>query len=185
MKYIVVFLFMIGAQAFANEGGGHEAHGVPKEVLYQAINLILFIGILVYFLRAKVRALFVGRFEEFTRVARETEQTRKNLEFKIADLIRRTEVLAQTSEKSLKNAKIDAEKVYLSEMDKTHQAAARADKEVDSQIHDDQTKLIEKLRTEALDMSIASAEEQLGRADGAEKSKITKQFNQRVEGAVL
>ena len=51
MKYLAFIILLIGAQALASEGGGHHGEeGIPKEVMYQAINLTLFLGILVYFL---------------------------------------------------------------------------------------------------------------------------------------
>lgn len=187
MKLIFSLILLIGAQALASEGGHGGGHGseIPKEVAYQALNLTIFIGLLVYFTRAKIRALFQQRYDNFTRLARETEQTRKNLEYKIADIIRRTQVLEQTSQKSLQDAQRDAEKMMAARLEDARQSAVRMENEVATQINDDQTKLIEKLRNEALEMSIADAEKQLQGTSAPDRDKVSKQFNQRVEGATL
>lgn len=186
MMFLLTTLLLIVAQAFAASGGHGGGHGeIPKETAYQALNLTIFIGLLVYFTRAKIRALFLQRYENFTRLARETEQTRKNLEFKIADIIRRTEVLEQTSQKSLQDAQRDAEKMLTTRLADAKESATRIENEVSSQINDDQKKIIEKLRNEALEMSVAAAEQELQSVSTADKDRITKQFNQRVEGATI
>ncbi len=183
MKSLIASLLLVGSSAYASGGGGHHEDGIPMVVLYQAINFSIFVGILAYFAKDKVKALFQGRYDDFTRLARETEQTRKNLEFKIADIIRRTNTLEQTSQKSLSDAQRDAEKLYNTMIEDAKQAAARLQNEVTNQIKDDQAKMLEKLRTEALEMSVASAKQQLETTSQDEKVKVTRQFSQRVEGA--
>jgi F0F1-type ATP synthase membrane subunit b/b' len=190
MKSLFTFILLMGVQAFANEhGGGHAAahgeEGIPQEVMYQAINLVLFLGIIVYYGRATVKNLFQSRYDNFMKLARETEQTRKNLEFQIADIIRRTNTLEQTSQKSLTEAQRDAEKMYNTRIEDAKQSATRMQNEVASQINDDQKKLIEKLRTEALELSVTAAQQQLQSASADEKKKVTGQFTQRVEGATV
>jgi len=185
MKSIFLFVLLIGASAFAAEGAAQGEEAVPKEVMYQAINLVLFLGIIVYYGRAGIKGFFEKRRDDFNRLARETEQTRKNLEFQIADIIRRTNTLEQTSQKSLSEAQTEAEKMYNNRVNEARQAATRLQNEVATQIGDDQKKLIEKLRTEALEMSVAAAEQNMKSAPAAEKSKVTQQFSQRVEGATV
>jgi F-type H+-transporting ATPase subunit b len=190
MKTLFTFIFLMGVQALANEhGGGHAAahgeEGIPKVVIYQAINLIVFLAIAIYYGRKPIKNLFQSRYDNFMKLARETEQTRKNLEFQIADIIRRTNTLEQTSQKSLTEAQRDAEKMYNTRLEEARQAAARMQVDVVTQINDDQKKLIERLRTEALEMSVSAAQQQLQSASADEKKKVTGGFTQRVEGATV
>lgn len=166
-------------------GGGHHGDGVPAEVFYQLINVTIFVGIIVWFSKDKIKALFQNRYDDFMRLSLETEKARQELEHKKADIIRRAQTLKATSQESITTAQNDAEKFLQKEIARAREEAQRAGKDVDAQIRDTQAKLIEQLRNEALQMSVVSAEEQLTSLDTAEKNKLAKQFSQRVEGATL
>lgn len=182
---IVAFISLLIQIVFASSGGGHHEVGIPTVVFYQAINVALFVGILVWFGKDKVRAVFRDRLSEFHRLAQETEKARKDLEYKKADLVRRADQLHKTSQQSLQEAKQEAEKFYLEEIEKSKKQAQKIDKDAEAQIVADQQKLIEKLRIETLDMSVASAEQQMGALDTATKKQVSKNVQQRIEGASL
>lgn len=182
---IALFISLLIQTVYASSTGGHHEEGIPTVVFYQAINVSIFIGILVWFGKDKVRELFKSRLSEFHRLAQETEKARKDLEYKKADLVRRADQLQKTSQQSLLDAKQEAEKFYLDEIEKSKKQAQKIEKDIEVQILADQQKLIEKLRVETLEMSVASAEQQMSSLDGATKQNVSKNVQQRIEGAVL
>ena len=182
MNIILNLLIEIASASSGGHGGAHN-EGIPTIVFYQAINVSIFIGILYWFGKDKVREVFSNRLTEFHRLALETEQARKNLEHKKADLVRRTQQLQTTSAQSLVEAKAEAEKMYLGEIEKSKGQAEKVSKDVEAQILTDQQKMIETLRQEALEMSVASAEQQLKGLDAGEKQKVAQNVQKRIEGA--
>lgn len=169
----------------ASGGGGHHEAGIPTVVFYQAINVLIFVGILVWFGKDKVRAVFQQRLAEFHRLAQETEKARKDLEHQKEDIVRRTAKLKETSQQSLQDAVKDSEKFLREEIEKAKKTALKLNSDVELQIAADQQKLFEKLRVETLELSVAAAESDIGTIDSAEKNHINKRVQQRIEGAIL
>ena len=181
---IMNLLIEIASASSSAHGAGHE-EGIPAIVMYQAINVSIFVGILYWFGKDKVRDLFSTRLNEFHRLARETEEARKNLEHKKSDLVRRSQQLKQTSAQSLDDAKVEAEKMYASELQKSNAQAEKVSKDAEAQIVSEQQKMMEKLRQEALEMSVSSAQEQFQKMDSGEKQKVSQNVQKRIEGASL
>lgn len=181
MKNLIVLLALLfSTSAVASTGG---AHGIPWDVKFQAMNLAIFLGILVYFAGPKVKAHFKQRSEDFHRVARETAIAKKTLDEKKADVLRLTQQLRETSAQSLAQAKIDAEKAMQEQIAKANEEVSRMMGDANAQLKSDYAKLMEKLRLEALEMSIKAAEKKLETLNASEKSKINAGFAGRVEGA--
>jgi F0F1-type ATP synthase membrane subunit b/b' len=178
---------LFSVAAFANEheaASPHGAHGgIPKVVMYQAINVAILIVIVVFFAGPKIKAFFTARYEEFMKQATEAARIKKELEDQKADLIRRTDKLRQTSVQSIESSKADAEKNFILEVEKARAAAVKMDKDASNLLNIDEQKLSEKLRLEALSMAVANAEDQLNSAASSVKGQFSTQFNQRVEGA--
>jgi F0F1-type ATP synthase membrane subunit b/b' len=182
---IQIFITLLVQYAFASSGGGHHQEGIPTVVWYQAVNVSLFFGILFWFSKDKIRATFQQRLTDFHRLAQETEKTRKDLEYKKEDLVRRATQLRSTSQQSLDDAKKEAEKFYNEEVEKSKKQSLKIAKDVEAQIISDQQKIIEKLRVETLELSVAAAETQISAIEASEKQKINKKVQQRIEGATL
>lgn len=184
MILFTLSLFFHVAFASASGGGHHEA-GIPTMVFYQAINVTIFFGILFWASKDKVRSVFQQRLAEFHRLAQETEKARKDLEYKKSDLQRRSDQLKTTQQQSLNEAQVEAEKLYKDEIEKSQKMAQKIAKDADAQVLADTQKTIEKLRLEALEMSVGAAEQLLGAVENSDKQKITQRVQQRIEGAVL
>lgn len=183
---MLFFITLLVDLAAASSGGsGHHEAGVPTMVFYQAINVSIFFGILFWASKDKVRALFKQRLEDFHRLAQETEKARKDLEYKKADLQRRSDLLKTTQQQSLNEAQTEAEKIYKDEIEKSQRMAQKIAKDAEAQVLADAQKTIEKLRLETLEMSVEAAEQLLGGIDGSEKQKMTHRVQQRIEGAAL
>lgn len=183
MKTLIVILtFIISLSAFASGGAAHE---IPGDVKFQAMNLAVFLGILFYFGAPKIKALFKQRNEDFHRVARETAKAKKDLDDKKADVLRLTKQLRETSAQSLAQAKVEAEKAMNEQIAKANEEATRLSSDAQSQLKSDYSKLMEKLRQEALELSLEAAENKLETLAAPEKAKVNSGFAARVEGATV
>lgn len=185
MSLVIYLILQIAFASSAGHGGGHHDEGIPTVVWYQAINVSLFFGLLFWFSKDKVRAVFQQRLADFNRLAQETEKARKDLENKKSDLQRRASELSKNSQQSLSEAKAQAQKMYLEEVEKSKKQAVKIEQDVETQIQTEQQKLIEKLRLDALEMSVGSAEKDISHMDANTQQKINKSVQQRIEGATL
>lgn len=181
-----LYLSLLPVMSFAAEHAA-SAHGdhVPKTVMYQAINITILFVILYFATRKKIPAFFKARYEDFMKQATEAARIKKDLEDKKADLLRRTELLRKTAIQSIEDSKRDAEKMFMQEIEKAKVSAQKIEKDALNVLAVDEQKLSEKLRLEALEMSVSAAEEQLNSAGASEKSRLNTQFNERVQGAVI
>ncbi|MCC6138459.1 MAG: ATP synthase F0 subunit B, partial [Bdellovibrionaceae bacterium] len=153
----VIIGLLVLSSSVASASSGAE-HGIPGDVKFQLMNLTIFFAILVYFAGGKVVALFKQRYEDFHRVARETEKAKKDLENKKADVIRLMQKLKTTYDQSLVEAQAEAENAMKDQIAKANEEVSRMATEAQAQLKSDYSKQMEKLRLEALEMSIVSAE---------------------------
>ncbi len=94
------------------EGGGHGAGhegGVPTVVFYQAINFILFAGILFYFLRHPVKNYFSGRGTAFNAALVKARAAKEEAEAKRQEAAARLGQLTANADAQIAQAKADAE----------------------------------------------------------------------------
>lgn len=180
--FALLCINFLSATALASGSAPGE---IPGDVKYQLLNLTLFLFILVYFAGAKVKNSFSQRHEDFHRMARETEKARKALENKKAEVIRLTKQLRDTYDLSLVQAQQEAQLALKDQLQKASEEAARLSREASSQLRSDSSKLMEKLRLEALQMSMDTAQNKLGSLEASDKSKINSTFAGRVESATL
>ncbi|MBY0314172.1 MAG: hypothetical protein K2Q26_01545 [Bdellovibrionales bacterium] len=173
------------AWAETHGGGGHgDGHtGIPKVVMYQAINFFIFAAIIFFGAKNKVVSLFRQRSEDFFRQAREAEQRKKELEFQKADLERRFSELKSMREQSIMRAELEAQQWVSTEKERALIEANNIAKDSETLLRAEEQKQMEHLRQEVLEMSMVSAEENLGGLGGEEKAKVNRQFNARLEGA--
>jgi F-type H+-transporting ATPase subunit b len=129
-------LSALGALALplASEAGGHETAqlflGLPVN-FWQALNLVVFLGLLVYFLRKPAATFFKGRREEIEEGIRKTDESR-----------RRAEQLAAEMESRL--ARLDQELAAIHEHAKKEAVAEQA--ELLRQAEEDAKKIVERAR---------------------------------------
>jgi F-type H+-transporting ATPase subunit b len=135
-------------RALSAAAEGHEGPplflGVSLTV-WQAINLVVFLGLLVWFLRKPVSTFFGDRRKEIEESLRKTEESR-----------RRAEALAAEMEERL--AKLDAE-VSAIHARATKEAAAEQD-ELLRQAEEDARKIVERARAD-MDTRVRYARKEL------------------------
>ena len=107
----VVIATVVGAPilAFAEGAEGHAEHtGIPMSVMWQAINFVLYIGLLVYFLKTPVRDFFRTRRENYEQALVRADQARKEAERKKREIEERLAKLENGAGDSLATARAEA-----------------------------------------------------------------------------
>jgi len=111
---------LLPALAFAEEAAhgahgaeGHEAGGVPTVVYLQAINFVIYAGILFYFLRKPVKNFFAGRGVAFNEALLKAQAAKDEAAAKKRDAELRLNQLQATAEQQIAQARTDAEALRL------------------------------------------------------------------------
>lgn len=101
-------LITLAQEHEAAHEGAHEASGLPTVVYLQAINFVMYAGLLVYFMRKPVREYFSGRKEKFNAALNKAAAAKQEAEAQKRDVQTRIEELTRTSQAELARAKSEA-----------------------------------------------------------------------------
>ena len=99
------------AQEHAEETGVHEgAHesGLPTVVYLQAINFLLYVGLIVYYARKPIREFFSGRVEKFNSAITKAAQAKEEAEAQKKSVMQKIEEFSRTHHTELARAKAEA-----------------------------------------------------------------------------
>lgn len=105
---LVASLPTLAVAAGGAHGAGHEG-GIPSIVYLQAINFVLFAGLLFYFLRKPVKSYFSGRGANFNAALVRAQAAKQEAEAKKREIETRLNELQRTAEQQIAKAKADAE----------------------------------------------------------------------------
>jgi F-type H+-transporting ATPase subunit b len=92
-------------------GAHHAAAEIPESVNYQAINFVIYIALLGFFLKKPVQSFFKGREENYSQSLVKAEQARVEAEKKHVEIKNRLSQLEASSDQSISQAKADAEQL--------------------------------------------------------------------------
>lgn len=105
----VVALLPLLAFAQEHEAGAHHGGGLPMVVYLQAINFVLYAGILVYFLRKPVRDYFSGRQAAFNSALTKAAAAKAEAEARKTEIQNKIRDLQANAASDLAKAKSDAQ----------------------------------------------------------------------------
>lgn len=103
---------LAAAEGGGGHGTGHEG-GIPSVVFYQAINFLMFAGILFYFLRNPVKNYFSGRGTAFNAALIKARAAKEEAEAKRQEAAARLGQLTANADAQIAQAKTDAEALRL------------------------------------------------------------------------
>ncbi len=104
-KYILFMSFLGISQAL----GATDSHeGVPKVVFYQFLNFSLFVGLLFYLLKDKIRAFYKSRFDRFQEQFQAAQKEREDMEVAHKDYTQKLQEITTTSQEQIAKAQKEA-----------------------------------------------------------------------------
>ena len=90
------------------EQGHDEGYGPPKVVFYQALNFLLFAGLLFYLLKDKVKNFYQSRFDLFQKQFKAAYREREEIESSYKDYQQKLKQINLTSEDQIVKARQEA-----------------------------------------------------------------------------
>ena len=114
MKKTGLFLALLLLPFLALAAGEHEAHhveGVPRVVLYQAINLIILFGALIYYTKDKIVAFFTQRKADYLLAAEKSASARQAAEREFHAIRVKIEQLEATRAETIAKAHAHAKEI--------------------------------------------------------------------------
>jgi F-type H+-transporting ATPase subunit b len=177
-------LLLLPALALAAEGAhGEEAHGIPWDIIgFQTVNVIVFVGLLVWIARGPVsdwlknRSLAVSRqLDESARLKEEAAARAADIESRLVSLDRRVDEMKAEAE-------IDAAKEAKRIEERAHADAARVRETAERTIREEAARARTELRGEAAKLAVQLARETLKRSITAEdQERLAREFLDAVE----
>jgi len=164
---------------------GHEAH-IPwgELVVPQMVNFVLFVGVLIYFLRKPVKEHFLTKRQEFEEQRKKAEEAKVLAERKNFEIQSRLEKLEKEAVKNLEDAKKEAQSLKAKLVAESYVTAARIESEAGKMVEFEKYRVIAALRTELVTSSMRQASEHLNsRVDKKVKIQLNQDFINKMQAA--
>jgi F-type H+-transporting ATPase subunit b len=162
--------------------GGHHGLEIPTAVTYQAINFLIYAGLLLYFLRHPVRNFFKTREEAYKQALIKAESARHEAEARKSDIQKRLHAFESSANESLQKAKADAEALKKQIQKEASDLADRLKAETQRSAALEIEKARNLLREEVLAQSILQAKKLLSDkiADG-DQQRLQTEFVDKIQ----
>ncbi|WP_413292121.1 hypothetical protein ACLSU7_12005 [Bdellovibrio sp. HCB185ZH] len=186
MKVLVNLLIILApAIVFASaaeHGGGHHAVEVPKSVIFQAINIIILIGGLIYFTKDSIVSFFGGRKAAYLEAAQKSAFAREQAEREFVDIKNKLANLQSTHQEQLAKAQAHANDLKNQIIDEAAQVSKRIKDEAELTAKLETQRAQKELRQQLLADSVEAARMVLTKDIGAsDQQKLQNEFINHIE----
>lgn len=145
----------------AAAGEHHAAIPWDKVIVPQAINFLIFAGILIFLLRKPIKEFFASRGNEFLARVRQAEEVKLQAEKAHAEVQTRLRTLEATAAKNAEEAKTEAAALRARMIKEAQDAAVKTAKESERGVQYEHSNAIAALRTELVANSIKYAQDKV------------------------
>ena len=175
-------LYIVLLATAATAAGGGDDHDPIMEAVWQGVNLLLIVGVIVYFARRPVSSFFATRRADIKNELDEAAELLGLAEKRNAELQRRLVDLSSKVDEIRKGATQRAHEESERIVAEAHAAADRirrdAQAAVDQELRRAQTELRQEAASLALELAAGKLEEHVGDAD---RDRLMDEFITRVE----
>ena len=162
---------------------GASGEGIPWSLVGpQTLNFSLFVLLLVYLLRKRVRDLFTQRKRDYNQLFHQAEMEREAAEKKKSEILQKLKTLKEESQEALEKAQLEAGELKKKILSEAHSVSDRFSKESERTVQYELNKAKLELRGELLVGSLKSAEAHLReKVDTSTQEKLNKEFTDKVQ----
>ncbi len=133
MKLVVLIMTMVfGLSAFAAGAGDGHAEGVPKVVIWQAINVAIIFGFVYWKFGGKIVDLFKSRNAVFVNESQKSKMIQSEAEKKLNEIKQKISLLESTSQESVERARAEAAEMRNQMIQDSKQLAERIKREAET-----------------------------------------------------
>lgn len=169
---MIMAVTLAGSPVLASEGEPGEAHGVPtKAVLFAALNFILLILILAYFLRKPVKEFFASRAAIIKADINDSEALKNQAEEKFHEYERRLKGIEAEMNHLVEELKKDGELEKAKLVQAAKEQAASLQETSERVMSTELKRAKEELKREAVSLAAELAEELIRKNITAEDQK--------------
>ena len=187
-KHIFVFTFVylflaLGGVALAASGGEHHDAGVPtRTVIFQLINLSLFVGVLVFFIRKPIRDYFSTRSLTYRDAAEKAERAIKQAELQKVEMAEQLSQLSSSADASLGKAKEEAEELKRQIIQEAENLTLTLRQEAERTVKYEIERAKAALRDEMLEQAIHVAQTRLdGKMAEPDQRRLQTEFVEKIQ----
>jgi F-type H+-transporting ATPase subunit b len=175
-----IALFAPAVARAAEEGHGED----PMTLLWHGINLLILIGVIVYFGRGPLRAFMADRRQNIEQGIASAQHELDSAEQRLAECNRRVDALGAEIEEIKRNVRAQAETERDRLIGDARSAAERIRHDARLAVEQEGRRAREELRAEAADMAVRLAADLLKRQVGdADRTRLVDEFVDSIESA--
>lgn len=182
MKLFVLIMIGACATAFAAGSEGHHAEGVPKVVLWQAINLGLIFAFVIYKFKDKITHLFKARNTTFLSEFQKSQSIKSEAEKKLSEIRHKIAHLENTAEEGVERARAEAADLRKQMIQEAKNLAEKIKREAEATAQVEIQSAKRALHEEIVRESVRQAKEILKKDMGQpDQIRLQDQFSNQIE----
>ena len=184
MKVLATIALLVMPALALAAGGGHGEEGIPKAVIYQAINVIILVGGLIYFTKDSIVGFFAGRKSSYLEAAQKSAFAREQAEREFVDIKNKIANLDKTRAESIAKAQEHAKDMQKQIMDEAAAVSKRIQDDAQLTAKLEVARAQRELREELLTSSVEAARIVLTKDISAnDQQKLQTDFVKNIEVA--
>ena len=157
MRFLIIILGSLLCELTYGAGGA-DVNEIPWDVIKaQAVNVALTIGLLVYFLRGKIKELFFGRVEKFDEEYKKAQAIKEEAKAKRNEIKERLHALKLNAEKSIQDSHVQAQANTEKLLADTQVASKRIISDAEGKVQNQLGKVVGNLKLDLLKKSFEKA----------------------------
>lgn len=187
MKLVVLIMTMaLGLSAFAAGGGDGHAEGVPKVVIWQAINVAIIFGFVYWKFGGKIVDLFKSRNAVFVNESQKSKMIQLEAEKKLNEIKQKISLLESTSQESVERARAEAADMRNQMIQDSKQLAERIKREAETVAQVEIQSAKRALHEEVVKESVKQAKEILKKDVGqSDQQRLQDNFTTQIDSVRL
>lgn len=181
-RFLVPFfgLLLCSTAVLAAKGG---EQGIPaKMIFFQILNLSIALGLLAYFVKAKVRDYFLSRSADFQEMVNKAQSSKIQAEQQYSEIQSRLNRLITSADSDLEKARSEAEALRTRLISEAETIATRTKREAQNLIDLEFEKAQFQLRKELMDKAFEAAENSLSSSvPEMDQKKLQNEFVEKMQ----
>lgn len=164
-KLTFLFGLLVALSVFASGEAGHDDHqAIPGQmIILQVLNFLLFVGVLVFFLRPKVIAFFRMRAESFVAAKKRADELKKNAAENKKIMEEKLRDLENSRQATISNARNEAERLRQQIVREAEEMVVKIKDEAERSVQNEMQRARQELRTTLLTEAIDAAKKQVAK----------------------
>jgi F-type H+-transporting ATPase subunit b len=146
----------------------HHVDGVPKVVIWQAINLIILFSVLIYYTKAKIQSFFIEKRSGYLKAAEKSKKLQIEAEKNLLDIKHKLDLLSSYTEENIARVRAEAADLKKSMIADATEAAKRVRDEAKNSAEVEALKAHRMVKNKAISESMKLARQVLTKDIGKE-----------------